>query len=192
MGIYKTLLIAKWHYFWLLLRFFINALIDSWFILGKLVVAWEVFEATVHLLSSQTVEMRKDLYRIPFDVADVTWKSCHLIDVQSCFCFLIYFELPKPVIVAEDIACTSYTQKNKFKWICINTKDSKLKTYKRMRLEPFIYLLFVQEDLMIYYLFVSHWPLFDVISISVTEQNVRFSAILALNLALRTFWELSG
>lgn len=121
-----------------------------------------------------------------------SWKSCHLIDVQSCFCFLIYFELPKPVIVAEDIACTSYTQKNKFKWICINTTDSKLKTYKRMRLEPFIYLLFVQEDLMIYYLFVSHWPLFDVISISVTEQNVRFSAILALNLALRTFWELSG
>lgn len=98
MGIYKTLLIAKWHYFWLLLRFFINALIDSWFILGKLVVAWEVFEATVHLLSSQIIEMRKDLYRIPFDVADVTWKSCHLIDVQSCFCFLIYFELPKPVI----------------------------------------------------------------------------------------------
>lgn len=27
-----------------------------------------------------------------------SWKSCHLIDVQSCFCFLIYFELPKPVI----------------------------------------------------------------------------------------------
>lgn len=182
MGIYKTLLIAKWHYFWLLLRFFINALIHSWFILGKLVVAWEVFEATVHLLSSQIVEMRKDLYRIPFDVAE---KAVILLTYSPASAS--WFILNCPSLSSEDIACTSYTQKNKFKWICINTKDSKLKTYKRMRLEPFIYLLFVQEDLMIYYLFVSHWPLFDVISISVTEQNVRFSAILALNLALRTF-----
>lgn len=84
--------------------------------------------------------LREDFIRITLWISLHEWLQYAFehADVQSYIGFLIYFELPKPLNVPEDTACTLYPHKNKWNPMCENTADSKL------GLPSFIYPLFVQ------------------------------------------------